>query len=143
MTKKGPSVIGASTKGQIKYIAPDTASQIIFDMLCNASRESPSSKLSMMSATGKNERGVRLCIEHMRDQGIRVVGTSDKAGYFIAETETEYQKFRRNYMSKATTIIRRVRAMDATDPDQLDVQMNLLDFALQEIEVESNGNTGK
>lgn len=134
MAKKCPSVNGASIKGQLKYIAPDKPSQIIFEMLCEASRIKPVSKLSMMAATGKSERAVRHCIENMREQGIRAVGTSDKAGYYIAENEKEYRQFRRNYMSKATTIFRRVRAMDAADPDQLDGQMSLFDFALQEIE---------
>lgn len=113
----------------MKYEAPDTGSQLIYEMLCEASRRKPALKQEMMDATGKGEREVRHVIEDMREQGVRVVGSSDRAGYYIAENEKEYQHFRRNYISKAVTIFRRVRAMDnVTDENQLD----FIDVLIQE-----------
>jgi hypothetical protein len=60
------------------------------------------------------DRMVRGAIEDLRQAGWMICNMANDSGYFLAESSQEYQEFRRLYVSYATTILSRVRAMDKT-----------------------------
>lgn len=84
----------------------------ILSLLKSGSKEKPISRFEIRLKTKLKDRVIRNYIGALRDEGHRVIGTSDENGYWIARTEEEYKEFRRNYTSKAATIMRRANAMD-------------------------------
>ena len=86
----------------------------------NATEERPVTRASIMIQFRITDRRARKMIEDLRDQGVRVCGLSKESGYWIAKTQSEYERFRRDYVSKATTILRRTKNMDErTDKRQV------------------------
>lgn len=92
------------------------------DMLNKASIENPVSRNEICKTFHISDRVARKMVEYLRDKGVRVCGRNDINGYWIAKTEEEYRAFRREYMSKAATIFRRVSNMDnQTDQRQVNL----------------------
>ena len=102
----------------------DTAKTIIYNTIRAASIDKPASRETLIVRTGLPDRQVRKHIEELREQGVRVCGTSRDKGYWIAANEKEYQAFRLDYMSKAKTIFRRTQAMDG---QEIDGQVSIYD----------------
>lgn len=85
-----------------------------------ATEDLPVTRASIMIQFHITDRRARKMIEDLRDQGVRVCGLSKESGYWIAKTQSEYERFRRDYVSKATTILRRTKNMDErTDKRQV------------------------
>lgn len=61
-----------------------------------------------------DERQIRLSVENMRRQGLRIC--SDVNGYYLANTEQEYQEFAAIYGKAARSIFKTIRAMDTMKP---------------------------
>ena len=66
-----------------------------------------------------NERTIRLLINDLRTEGIRVCADSSGRGYWIAEGEVDYKRFRAEYVSRASNIFRTVNAMDNAAEGQI------------------------
>ena len=59
-----------------------------------------------------DDRMIRKAAEAIRNNGVRLIDLEDGRGFFIAQTEAEYQEFRARYGSHAFTLLRTIRAMD-------------------------------
>ena len=59
-----------------------------------------------------SDRMIRKAAEAIRNNGVRLIDLEDGRGFFIAQTEEEYQEFRSRYGSHAFTLLRTIRAMD-------------------------------
>lgn len=94
----------------------------IYNLIKEGTQEKPVSRFYLTLQTGLSDRKVRNLAGELRDKGIRVCGTSNESGYWIAQSEVEYKEFRANYISKAVTILNRVKAMD----NQTDGQMEMI-----------------
>lgn len=86
--------------------------EILKAMLEEASKDKPVTRERIKNTFLVTDRTARSMIEELREQGVRVCGQNDIDGYWIAKTQEEYERFRRDYMSKAATIFRRVQSMD-------------------------------
>lgn len=71
----------------------------------------PITRQDIRLRTGYADREIRQGIRELRLTGMRIVTNSD-GGYFIAESESDYQKFRRGMVSRVAKIMQVVRAMD-------------------------------
>lgn len=98
----------------------------ILSLVKEGTKEKPVSRFYLTLQTGMSDRKIRDTVGMLRDRRIRVCGTSNETGYWIAQTEAEYREFRRNYISKALTIIKRVKAMDGWMDGQMEMIYELL-----------------
>lgn len=99
--------------------------EVLKDMLKRASKDKPVTREEIRTTFLVSDRAARAMVEALREQGVRVCGQNDIDGYWIAKTEEEYQRFRRDYMSKAATIFRRVNNMDNQSDEG---QVNIFDL---------------
>lgn len=114
----------AHNKIHLDYISERRESQMREDtlkiMLDKASKKKPVTRDEIRIKFMVSDRVGRKLIENLRDKGIRVCGQSDGDGYWIAKTQAEYERFRMDYVSRATTILRRANNMDnQTDEGQV------------------------
>jgi len=61
-----------------------------------------------------SDRQVRAAIEELREEGLPICNMERGDGYYLATSMAEYQQFRIKYGSHAFTLLKRVKAMDAT-----------------------------
>lgn len=99
--------------------------EILKGMLGEASKDKPVTRQQIKNTFLVSDRTARAMIEELREQGVRVCGQNDIDGYWIAKTQEEYKRFRRDYMSKAATIFRRVQSMDNQNDEG---QVNIFDL---------------
>lgn len=85
--------------------------------LSQVNREYPLTREAFKQLTGMSDRDVREEIHRLRLEGVRIV--EDGAGYWIAETEAEYLKWRKKYMSYPLEMLKVIKAMDANIPGQI------------------------
>lgn len=85
------------------------------------SRDNPISRADLAQETTLSDREVRRIIERLRNDGIRIAGTSRDKGYYLARTEKDYKDFRRDYLAKAFTMYRTVMAMDEATEGQVEL----------------------
>lgn len=81
-------------------------------MLHQADKEHPVTREQISRQFCVGDRTARKMIEALREQGVRVCGLNEQEGCWIAKTQEEYERFRRDYASKAATIFRRMKNMD-------------------------------
>ena len=86
--------------------------ELLKEMLDKADKDHPITRDEIISRFHVSDRRARKMIEELREKGIRVCGLNTTEGYWIAKTQAEYERFRRDYVSKATTIFRRATNMD-------------------------------
>jgi len=87
--------------------------------LNKATKEHPANRYELAKRYGINERQVRMLIQAMRNEGIRVCSDSSGRGYWIAEGEEDYKRFRAEYVSRASNIFKTVVAMDNATEGQI------------------------
>ena len=58
------------------------------------------------------DRQLRKSIERLRREGYLICNLGNGDGYFLAETQEEYQKFRAVYVSHAAPVMETARMMD-------------------------------
>jgi predicted ArsR family transcriptional regulator len=87
--------------------------------LNKATKEHPANRYELAKRYGINERQVRMFIQAMRNDGIRVCSNSSGRGYWIAKTTAEYERFRAEYGSRATKIFKTIKAMDGATEGQM------------------------
>ena len=85
---------------------------ILREMLENANKGRPVTREEIQRTFRVGDRVARRMIENLREKGVRVCGLNTTEGYWIAKTQAEYERFRRDYAAKAATIFRRVKNMD-------------------------------
>ncbi len=88
-----------------------------------ATKENPANRFVLAGDYGLTERQVRLDISDLRKSGYRVCSDSSNHGYWIAKTDKEYQRFRAEYISRATKIFDTVKAMDSNINGQMEVEL--------------------
>lgn len=86
-----------------------------------ATKEHPARRYELAKRYGTNERQIRLYIQAMRNNGIRVCSDSSGRGYWIAKTTAEYERFRAEYGSRATKIFKTIKAMDEATEGQISI----------------------
>lgn len=87
--------------------------ETVLDALRSASKETPLTRNQLRELTGMKDSRARDVIGRLRDRGCRIVGSAGAKGYWIAESESDYLSFRREYERKALTFLSRIVAMDA------------------------------
>ena len=70
------------------------------------------SKQDLCVATGLSEREVRRRIAAERDKGVPIVSSSHSKGYYLAETQEDYNVLQREIMSRATKLMRQYRNIE-------------------------------
>ena len=88
-----------------------------------ATKENPANRFVLAGDYGLTERQVRLDISDLRKSGYRICADSSTQGYWMAESEKDYQRFRAEYISRATKIFDTVRAMDSNINGQIEVEL--------------------
>lgn len=66
---------------------------------------------------GLNSREVRKVIEQMRRRGVRI--GSDYRGYYLCNSEKEFQEFLKSYTSQAMSILSIAKAMRENNNEQI------------------------
>lgn len=94
----------------------------LLNMLNKATKYTPVTRQDIIAAFGVSDRKARKMIEALREDGHRVCGTASGYGYWIAKSEGEYKAFRAEYISKATTILRRAGNMDKHTEGQVEME---------------------
>ena len=82
-------------------------------------KRNPISRAELSDLLKISDRQARSCIESLREEGVRICGTSCGNGYYFADNEEQFKQFIRDYESKAWTIIRRSRAMQNSEEGQV------------------------
>ena len=95
----------------------------LLEMLDRATKYKPVTRNDIITTFGISDRQARRMVEDLREKGHRVCGSSDNYGYWLAKSERDYLAFRREYVSKATTIMRRAGKMDASTMGQLEMEV--------------------
>lgn len=90
----------------------DPVEEIVLGALKVSSKHNPLTRAKLKDLTGMKDSRARDVIGRLRDKGYRVVGSAGTKGYWIAENESEYLAFRREYHDKAITYLSRISAMD-------------------------------
>lgn len=105
----------------MKEIKELTAKELVLvEMLQKATREHPVTRQVLRQTFG-NDRKCRDMIANIRKNGYRVVTNFSTGGYWIANTEKEYQDFRPKYVSYALEIQETVEEMDNDGQVSFDV----------------------
>lgn len=93
--------------------------EIIHKKLKQASKENPFDRHKESKRLGTDERTIRLIIQTLRMEGVRICADSSGKGYWIAESEADYKRFRAEYISRASNIFKVVSAMDGVTEGQI------------------------
>lgn len=86
---------------------------MMLEYLKTASRESPMSRQELADLFSLTDRGVRLKIAELRNEGHKICSDSNGKGYWMARSESDYKRFRAEYVSRARKIFETVGKMDA------------------------------
>lgn len=84
----------------------------LYALLNEATQDRPVCRYQYQLKTGKPERQFRKEVEALRKQGVRVVTSHEKKGYWIAKTDEEYIAFRNQQMSRVVSMLETLKAMD-------------------------------
>jgi len=71
-------------------------------------------RAELCQITSLSDRAMRNEIGKMRDNGVRICGTSRDAGYWLARGEDDFNKFLNDYSSPVWTKLRRINAMKSS-----------------------------
>ena len=93
--------------------------EILLDYLKSCTKEKPLNRYEAAERLNVTERTIRGLITVLRTEGVRVCSDSSGRGYWIAESEADYKRFRAEYVSRATKIFKAVRAMDGVAEGQI------------------------
>lgn len=96
----------------------------LIPLLEAADKDSPATRHHLSTTLGAPDRIVRLEIEKLRADGMRVCSSSHGKGYWIAKTEEEYTSFRREYIARAKRQLQIVSAMDSQLIGQIGINLN-------------------
>ena len=117
--KSSGRVVGRLEKKVAEIDDFSPVEKIVLGALKESSKDHPLTRARLKELTNMKDRHARDVIGKLRDKGYRIVGSSGSKGYWIAETESEYTAFRREYQTKAMTYLERIKAMDAWTEGQM------------------------
>lgn len=92
---------------------------LLFDYLKTCTKEKPLNRYEAAEKLNTTERTIRGLITVLRTEGVRVCSDSSGRGYWIAESEEDYKRFRGEYVSRAINIFHTVSAMDSATEGQI------------------------
>lgn len=81
-----------------------SAQELILEMLSESSSDNRVTRAELADRLHMRDRNIRDTINTMRKRGIPIASSSDKAGYYIPGSLTEYLEFSRDYRSRANDI---------------------------------------
>jgi len=91
----------------------------LHNRLKTTTKNTPMNRYAEARILGVSERTIRLLITALREEGVRVCSDSSGRGYWIAEGEEDYKRFRAEYVSRASNIFKTVVAMDNATEGQI------------------------
>ena len=91
----------------------------MLEALQYTSYSQPISRESLKAFTKASDRQNRDAITELRKAGYRIGSYSGGKGYWLCQSEEEYQIVRNMYLSKARDMLATVGAMDRALPGQL------------------------
>ena len=120
-TKKDRTPAGAPSQIQLD----DTLAAAILSRIQRSTRDKPATRDELASLAPARrhkdpDRAVRYRIQRLRIQGIPVCSLADQSGYWIAQSQEEYRRFKKQYTHHAKEIFRATAAMDKTMNEQED-----------------------
>lgn len=87
--------------------------EAILSTAAASTREEPVSRSDLAWVINATDREVRKYINDLRERGYRIcMTTTGGGGYWLAQSEKDYQDFRREYVSYARNIEKMAKAMD-------------------------------
>ena len=92
---------------------------VILDMCKKASREKPVSIKEIKEVTMLPDNTIRKHVADLRGYGYRIC--SQAKGYWVAKNESDYLSFRGKYMAEISKRIDRLKAMDNTVLNQIEM----------------------
>lgn len=93
--------------------------QILLEYLKSCTKQNPLNRYEAAERLHTTERNIRELISALRLDGVRVCADSSGKGYWIAEGEQDYKRFRAEYISRASCIFSTVFAMDGATEGQI------------------------
>ena len=84
----------------------------ILETITSRDKANPISRHELIRMYGVPDRSIRRSIEELREKGHRICATSCDRGYYLAGSDEQFQRFLKDYTSKAYTIIRRAGAIE-------------------------------
>lgn len=120
-TKKDRTPAGAPSQIQLD----DTLAAAILSRIQRSTRDKSATRDELASLAPARrhkdpDRAVRYRIQRLRIQGIPVCSLADQSGYWIAQSQEEYRRFKKQYTHHAKEIFRATAAMDKTMNEQED-----------------------
>jgi len=80
-------------------------------MLVAATKKRPLTRVRLQILLDADDRTVRRWIQSVRDAGLPVCSSSHNYGYWLAQTEEEYDAFEKEYLSHAKAQMRTAKRM--------------------------------
>jgi len=90
----------------------------IQSLIMNATSDKPIRRKDLIRTTQTDDRTVRLAIEVLRHNGERIIA-HEKGGYYYAETEAQYRKWRSRITARIENMSNMLKAMDKTTKGQV------------------------
>lgn len=91
----------------------------VLEALKARTKDNPLLRSDLKVIVGSRDSNARGVIQSLRSQGYRVCSSAGHKGYWLAESDGDYNAFRTELMSKANTIYENIKAMDTYLPDQI------------------------
>lgn len=111
MTKKRPRVTkNTGVHSSQDYNKESLESQAI-TLIKSASEGNPIRRKTLAKRLGVDDRTARLVVEVLRHNGERIVA-HEKGGYFYAENEKQYRKWRSGITARIQNMSRMLKSMD-------------------------------
>ena len=110
MNKKGNAHDGQFHNNQEKYNRHALESQAM-TLIKSASEKNPVTRKTLAIHLGVDDRTARLVIEVLRHNGERIIA-HEKGGYFYAENEKQYRRWRNSITARIQNMNHMLRKMD-------------------------------
>ena len=91
--------------------------EIIYSLLKHS--EAPVSRATLCFFCQQDDRSNRLDIADMRRKGIRICSSSRSKGYWLAQSQADYETLRAEYLARIRDMSEIVRAMDSYTEGQV------------------------
>lgn len=115
--KKAPSQNDIGAENQTNYTPIISQVQ---ELIQKAGSQNPATRSELARLTGVPDRQVRFAIEDLRNSGERII-TSEKGGYYYAENEMQYRRWRVSISSRISKLSKMLKAMDERTEGQIEL----------------------
>lgn len=122
MTKKRPRATkNTGVHSSHNYKRESLESQAI-TLIKAASEGNPIRRKTLAKRLGVDDRTARLVVEVLRHNGERIVA-HEKGGYFYAENEKQYRKWRNSITARIQNMSRMLKSMDERTEGQEEINV--------------------